>query len=51
MNLTQPSLLKAGYQAPTADMLTLLNADILSTSRDPNQGEWDPQSSDDMVVW
>ena len=51
MNVTQPSLLKASYQSPSADIIQLLDADILTTSGDPNQGEWDPQSSDGTVVW
>ena len=35
---------KAKYEEPRFDIIHISCADIITTSGDPDQGEWDPQS-------
>ena len=36
------------YEEPKIDIIQFSSADIITTSGDPNQGEWDPQTIDEV---
>ena len=43
---------KTTYKEPQIDIIRFSCADIITTSGDPNQGEWDPQLIDDeLPTW
>ena len=40
----QDDLFKVTYEEPQMEIIRLSHADIIATSGDPDQGEWDPQN-------
>ena len=43
--------LKTMYEEPRMDIIQFSCADIITTSGDPDQGEWDPQCINDDIVF
>ena len=39
---------KLMYEEPQIDIIQFSSTDIITTSGDPNQGEWDPQTIDEV---
>ena len=42
---------KAMYEEPKINIIQFSCADIITTSGDPNQGEWDPQCINDDIIF
>ena len=49
--INQDIFFKTKYEEPRIDLIKFSCADIITTSGDPNQGEWDPQCINDDIVF
>jgi len=43
MNSQELNIAKASYETPDVDVIVVPCVDIITASKDENQGEWDPQ--------
>ena len=51
MKSYQYNVPKAMYEEPKINIIQFSCADIITTSGDPNQGEWDPQCINDDIIF